>query len=56
MEKVKYVVMGEDGFYTFEDTFDALPRQLGELKAAGFILIGIDGINGFKVEPEVRNV
>jgi hypothetical protein len=55
-KEVRYVVMGEDGFYTFEDTWAELPRQLGFLSYCGFTLIGIDGLNGFKVEPEARNV
>lgn len=49
-KEVKYVVMGEEGFYTFEDTWKDLPRQLGFLNYAGFILIGIDGVNGFKAD------
>lgn len=46
-ERVAYVVMGEDGYYTFADTWAELPRQLGELHHRGFILIGIDGVGGF---------
>ncbi len=51
-EIVRYVVMGEDGFYVFEDTWEELPRQLGWLHYCGFILIGIEGVKGFKVEVE----
>lgn len=48
-KEVKYVVMGEEGFYTFEDTWEDLPRQIGWLTHNGFILIGVDGLNGFHV-------
>lgn len=55
-EKIKYVMMGEEGFYTFEDTWEKMPRQIGEMTAVGFTLIGVDGCNGFKVDPrEVPN-
>jgi hypothetical protein len=54
-KEVKYVVMGEDGFYTFEDTWDELPRQLGFLMHTGFTLIGIDGVNGFTVEAPAHD-
>lgn len=51
-KEVSYVVMGEDGFYTFSDTWADLPRQLGWLHYCKFTLIGIDGINGFRVDPK----
>lgn len=51
IETIKYVMLGEDGFYTFEDTWDDLPRQIGMLTYNGFTLIGVDGCNGFKAEP-----
>lgn len=47
-ERVKYEVMGTEGFYTFEDQRAGLHRKLGELQELGFIIIGIDGVNGFK--------
>lgn len=50
----KYVVMGSEGFYTFEDTWADLPRQLGFLNYNGFTLIGIDGFKGFKVEEDAH--
>lgn len=50
-EMTKYVMMGEDGFYTFEDRYEDLARIIGQMSAQGFVLIGIDGLNGFKVDP-----
>lgn len=54
-QEVYYVVMGEDGFYTFSDTWRELPRQLGFLHYCGMTLIGIDGLNGFKVDEREKN-
>lgn len=55
-DKIKYVMMGEEGFYTFEDPLDKAGRVIGEMQAAGFVLIGVDGCKGFKVDPrEVPN-
>jgi hypothetical protein len=51
---VFYVVMGEDGFYTFSDPWRDLARQLGWLNYCGFTLIGIDGINGFRINEEEK--
>jgi hypothetical protein len=49
-----YVMMGLDGFYTFTAHGEAeLARHIGMLSMmGGMVLIGIEGVNGFKVGGE----
>ena len=47
---ITYLMMGEDGLYTFTDPESKLAHQVGFLTAAGFTLLGIHGVNGCNLE------